>query len=70
LERFFDEGISIDMVRRKIVKQALQQGFTSRSRWLLQILGLIKNLKKMVDPHNVMNPGKLQPADGGLQGNG
>jgi FAD/FMN-containing dehydrogenase len=70
LERFFDEGISIDMVRRKIVKQALQQGFTSRSRWLLQILGLIQNLKKMVDPHNVMNPGKLQPADGGLQGNG
>jgi hypothetical protein len=40
LERFFDEGISIDMVRKKIVKQALQQGFTSRSRWLLQILGL------------------------------
>jgi len=32
VERFFDEGISIDMVRRKIVKQALQQGFTSRSR--------------------------------------
>jgi hypothetical protein len=23
------------------MKQALQQGFTSRSRWLLQILGLI-----------------------------
>jgi hypothetical protein len=41
LERFFDEGISIDMLREKIVKQALQQGFTSRSRWLLQILGLI-----------------------------
>jgi hypothetical protein len=40
LEQFFDEGISIDMVRKKIVKQALQQGFTSRSRWLLQILGL------------------------------
>jgi hypothetical protein len=39
MERFFDEGISIDMVRKKIVKQALQQGFTSRSRWLLQILG-------------------------------
>jgi hypothetical protein len=28
------------MLRNKIVKQALQQGFTSRSRWLLQILGL------------------------------
>ena len=40
LEQFFDEGISVDMVRKKIVKQALQQGFASRSRWLLQILGL------------------------------
>jgi hypothetical protein len=40
LEQFFDEGISVDMVRKKNVKQALQQGFTSRSRWLLQILGL------------------------------
>jgi hypothetical protein len=40
LEHFYDEGISVDMVRKKIVKQALQQGFTSRSRWLLQILGL------------------------------
>ncbi len=39
LEQLFDEGISIDMLRKKIVKQALQQGFTSRSRWLLQILG-------------------------------
>jgi long-subunit fatty acid transport protein len=29
------------MLRSKIVKQALQQGFSSRSRWLLQILGLI-----------------------------
>jgi hypothetical protein len=28
------------MLRNKITKQALQQGFTSRSRWLLQILGL------------------------------
>jgi hypothetical protein len=29
------------------MKQALQQGFTSRSRWLLQILGLIK-LRKIL----------------------
>ena len=41
LERFCDEGIFINMLRSKIVKQALQQGFSSRSRWLLQILGLI-----------------------------
>jgi hypothetical protein len=40
LEQFFDEGISIDMVRKKIAKQTLQQGFASRSRWILQILGL------------------------------
>jgi hypothetical protein len=39
LERFCDAGIIIIMLRNKIVKQALQQGFTSRSRWLLQILG-------------------------------
>jgi hypothetical protein len=39
LERFCDEGIFINMLRNKIVKQALQQGFSSRSRWLLQILG-------------------------------
>jgi hypothetical protein len=30
------------MLRSKIVKQALQQGFSSRSRWLVQILGLNK----------------------------
>jgi hypothetical protein len=42
LERFCDAGIIIIMLRNKIVKQALQQGFTSRSRWLLQILGLIE----------------------------
>jgi len=42
LEQFCNEGISIDMLRSKIVKQALQQGFSSRSRWLLQILGLTK----------------------------
>jgi hypothetical protein len=29
LEQFYDEGISIDMLRSKIVKQALQQGFES-----------------------------------------
>jgi hypothetical protein len=28
------------MLKIKIMKQALQQGFASRSRWLLQILGL------------------------------
>jgi len=39
LERFCDVGIIIIMLRSKIVKQALQQGFASRSRWLLQILG-------------------------------
>ncbi|MEE8380404.1 MAG: hypothetical protein V3R78_00815, partial [Thermodesulfobacteriota bacterium] len=31
LERFCDEGIFINMLRSKIVKQALQQGFSSRS---------------------------------------
>jgi hypothetical protein len=40
LERFCDAGIIIIMLRNKIVKQALQQWFASRSRWLLQILGL------------------------------
>ena len=41
LERFCDEDIFVNMLRSKIVKQALQQGFSSRSRWLLQILGHI-----------------------------
>jgi len=40
LERFCNEGISIDMLRSEIVKQALQQEFASRSRLLLQSLGL------------------------------
>ena len=35
LERFCNEGISIDMLRSKIVKQALQQEFSSSSRLLL-----------------------------------
>jgi hypothetical protein len=35
------------MLRSKIVKQALQQGFESRSRWLLQILGQIPHKKGM-----------------------
>ena len=35
------------MLRNKIVKQALQQGFTSRSRWLLQILGLLGLLSSL-----------------------
>ena len=39
LERFCDEGISIDMLRSKNAKQALQQGVLPRSRFLLQILG-------------------------------
>jgi hypothetical protein len=39
LERFCNKGISVDMLRSKIVKQALQQGFSSSSRLLLQILG-------------------------------
>jgi hypothetical protein len=39
LELFCDAGISIDLLRSKITKQALQQGFSSRSRGLLQILG-------------------------------
>jgi len=38
LERFCNDGIFINMLRSKIVKQALQQGFSSRSRWLLQNL--------------------------------
>ena len=48
LERFCDEGISIDMLRSKIVKQALQQGFSSHSRWLLQILGSNINRRILV----------------------
>ncbi|UCF82674.1 MAG: hypothetical protein JSV50_15975, partial [Desulfobacteraceae bacterium] len=42
LERFCDIGILINMSRSKIGKQALQQGFSSRSRRLLQNLGKIK----------------------------
>jgi hypothetical protein len=33
------------MLRNKIVKQALQQGFASHSRWLLQYLGLYTSWK-------------------------
>ena len=40
LERFCDVGILINMSRNKIGKQALQQGFSSRSRRLLHNLGL------------------------------
>jgi hypothetical protein len=29
LERFCDAGISVDMLRRKVVKQVLQEGFAS-----------------------------------------
>ena len=39
LERFCAEGICIHMLRSKIVKRALQQGFSSRSRCLLHNLG-------------------------------
>ena len=41
LERFWFVGILINMSRAKIVKQALQHGFSSRSRFLLHNLGLI-----------------------------
>ena len=41
LERFCDVGIFINMSRSKIEKQALQQGFSSRSRKLLHTLGLM-----------------------------
>jgi len=41
LERFCAEGIFINMLRSKIVKRALQQGFSGRSRCLLHNLGLI-----------------------------
>ncbi|MFO8165747.1 MAG: hypothetical protein R6T98_14605 [Desulfatiglandales bacterium] len=40
LERFCAEGILVNMLRSKIVKRALQQGFSGRSRWLLHNLGL------------------------------
>ncbi|MFO8165592.1 MAG: hypothetical protein ACQEQO_03095 [Thermodesulfobacteriota bacterium] len=39
LERFCAEGIFVNMLRSKIVKRALQQGFSGRSRWLLHNLG-------------------------------
>jgi hypothetical protein len=41
LERFCAEGIFIHMLRSKIGKRALQQGFSGRSRCLLHNLGLI-----------------------------
>ena len=59
LERFHDAGISVDMVRRKIVKLALQQGFTSRSRGLLQNLGLRQPLSPKGFTYN-KNPPKIQ----------
>ncbi|MFO8165074.1 MAG: hypothetical protein R6T98_11145 [Desulfatiglandales bacterium] len=43
LERFCAEGIFVNMLRSKIVKRALQQGFSGRSRWLLHNLGLIQH---------------------------
>ncbi|MFO8165310.1 MAG: hypothetical protein R6T98_12380 [Desulfatiglandales bacterium] len=39
LERFCAEGIFVNTLRSKIVKRALQQGFSGRSRWLLHNLG-------------------------------
>jgi hypothetical protein len=42
LERFCAEGIFINMLRSKIGKRALQQGFSGRSRCLLHNLGLTK----------------------------
>ena len=41
LEQFWPGGIFTNLLRIKIVKQALQQGFSGRSRWLLHNLGLI-----------------------------
>ena len=38
LERYCDAGLIIIMLGKKIVKQAFQQEFASRSRWLLQNL--------------------------------
>jgi hypothetical protein len=35
------------------MKQALQQGFTSRSRWLLQILGVSTRLSAIVIPRDI-----------------
>ena len=40
LERFCAKGIFINMLRSKIVKRAVQQGFSGRSRCLLHNLGL------------------------------
>jgi hypothetical protein len=40
LQRFCAEGILVNMLRSKIAKGALQQGFSARSRWLLHNLGL------------------------------
>ena len=40
LERFWPGGIFINLLRTKIVKQALQYGFSSHSRCLLHNLGL------------------------------
>ncbi|MFO8163433.1 MAG: class I SAM-dependent methyltransferase [Thermodesulfobacteriota bacterium] len=42
LERLCAEGIFVNMLRSKIVKRALQQGFSGRSRWLLHNLGLMQ----------------------------
>jgi len=42
LERFCAKGILVNMLRSKIGKQALQQGFSGRSRWLLHNLGLMQ----------------------------
>ncbi|MFO8163151.1 MAG: hypothetical protein R6T98_01295 [Desulfatiglandales bacterium] len=41
MQRFCAEGIFVNMLRSKIVKRSLQQGFSRRSRWLLHNLGSI-----------------------------
>jgi len=50
LERFCAEGIFINMLRSRIVKRALQQGFSSRSRCLLHNLGLMRAMLQIEKP--------------------
>ena len=56
LERFCNDGIFVNMLRSKIVKQALQQGFSSRSRWLLQILGLKEECDGEIEQYDYETP--------------
>jgi hypothetical protein len=54
LQRFCAEGILINMLRSKIVKGALQQGFSGRSRWLLHNLGSIR--RSFFFPYHSITP--------------